>query len=578
MEVQAVERKPLEELLLGRGRISPDDLRKVRLLQQERGERIERLLLDLGFISEDDLIGLMSEHLGVPVIGRKEFPAVPVALQGVNPQFLKHAKILPLEITDGTLSVAMADPADLYSLQGLEVATGLHVQPRLGREKEILAALEGYDSAQPQSEEGGEGTLAYIGDDEEDVNHLRDLASEAPVIRLVNLLINRAVEQRASDIHIEPFENELKIRYRIDGVLHDIDSPPRRQQAAIVSRVKIMAKLNIAERRLPQDGRIKLRTMGKEIDLRVSTLPTLYGESVVMRILDRSSIVLDLEQLGFPGDTLGLFENLITRPYGMILVTGPTGSGKTTTLYGALEKINSPDKKIITIEDPVEYQVSGVNQIHVKPQIGLTFANGLRSIVRQDPDVIMVGEIRDPETAEIAVQAALTGHLVFSTLHTNDAAGAVSRLLEMGVEDYLLASSLLGVLAQRLVRKLCMRCRQPVPQGEALLGAGEMTRASVERFAHVAGNGSANGDGQAVYRAAGCEECSGTGYRGRSGIYEFLLMNEGVRELILKHASADIIKGTAVTHGMRTLRDDGWMKVREGTTTVAEVVRVTQEE
>jgi len=571
MEAQAVERKPLEDLLLGRGRISADDLRKVRLLQQERGERIERLLLDLGFISEDDLMGLLSEHLGVPIIGRKEFPTVPVPLQGVNPQFLRHAKILPLEILDGTLAVAMADPADLYSLQGLEVATGLSVKPRLGREKEILAALDGYDAATNQSEES-EGTLAYIGDDEEDVNHLRDLASEAPVIRLVNLLINRAVEQRASDIHIEPFENELKIRYRIDGVLHDMESPPRRQQAAIVSRVKIMAKLNIAERRLPQDGRIKLRTMGKEIDLRVSTLPTLYGESVVLRILDRSSIVLDLEQLGFPADTLAELERLIVRPYGMILVTGPTGSGKTTTLYGALEKINSPDKKIITIEDPVEYQVTGVNQIHVKPQIGLTFANGLRSIVRQDPDVIMVGEIRDPETAEIAVQAALTGHLVFSTLHTNDAAGAVSRLLEMGVEDYLLASSLLGVLAQRLVRQVCRRCRVEVPHGEALLGAGDMTRAAAERFSHVAVNGAP------IYRAAGCEECSGTGYRGRSGIYELLLMNESIRELILKHASADVIKAAAVANGMRTLRDDGWLKVREGTTTVAEVVRVTQDE
>jgi general secretion pathway protein E len=572
MEAQAVERKPLEDLLLGRGRISPDDLRKVRMLQQERGERIERLLLDLGFISEDDLIGLLSEHLGVSVIGRKEFPEVPVVLPGVNPQFLRHAKILPLEIRDGTLAVAMADPADLYSLQGLEVATGLSVKPRLGREKEILAALEGYDSAtNPQSEET-EGALAYIGDDEEDVNHLRDLASEAPVIRLVNLLINRAVEQRASDIHIEPFENELKVRYRIDGVLHDIESPPRRQQAAIVSRVKIMAKLNIAERRLPQDGRIKLRTMGKEIDLRVSTLPTLFGESVVLRILDRSSIVLDLEQLGFPADTLAELERLIVRPYGMILVTGPTGSGKTTTLYGALEKINSPDKKIITIEDPVEYQVNGVNQIHVKPQIGLTFANGLRSIVRQDPDVIMVGEIRDPETAEIAVQAALTGHLVFSTLHTNDAAGAVSRLLEMGVEDYLLASSLLGVLAQRLVRKVCLRCRIEVPHGEALLGTGDMTRAAAERFSHVAVTGAP------IYRAAGCEECSGTGYRGRSGIYELLLMNESIRELILKHASADVIKTAAVANGMRTLRDDGWLKVREGTTTVAEVVRVTQDE
>ncbi len=574
-ETVAEEHRSFEDLLLARGRISAEDLRKVRRLQQERGERIERLLLDLGFISEEDLVTLLSEHLGVPVITRKEYPAVPIQLGNVNTQFLRHAKILPLDIRDGTLTVAMADPGDLYSLQGLEVATGLHVTPFLGREKEILAALEGYDEAATPSAEEGDGTLEYVGQDEEDVNHLRDLASEAPVIRLVNLLINRAVEQRASDIHIEPFENELKVRYRIDGVLHDIEQPPRRQQAAIVSRVKIMAKLNIAERRLPQDGRIKLRTMGKEIDLRVSTLPTLYGESVVLRILDRSSIVLDLEQLGFPADTLAEFERLIVRPYGMILVTGPTGSGKTTTLYGALEKINSPDKKIITIEDPVEYQLSGVNQIHVKPQIGLTFANGLRSIVRQDPDVIMVGEIRDPETAEIAVQAALTGHLVFSTLHTNDAAGAVSRLLEMGVEDYLLASSLLGVLAQRLVRKVCRRCRQPVAASEALLGAGTMTKSTVERFTSVAAQGP---NGASVYRAAGCEECSGTGYRGRSGIYELLLMNESVRELILKHASADVIKTSATAAGMRTLRDDGWLKVREGTTTVAEVLRVTQDE
>jgi general secretion pathway protein E len=571
---KAPERKSFEDLLLARGRVSAEDIRKVRLLQQERGERLERLLLDLGFISEDDLISLLSEHLGIPVVGRKEFPSVAVTLPNVNISFLRHAKILPLELQDGTLTVAMADPSDLDSMHGLEVATGLHVRPFLAREKEILAALEGYDEPPAASVET-EGSLEYVGSDEEDVNHLRDLASEAPVIRLVNMLINRAVEQRASDIHIEPFENELKVRYRIDGVLHDIEQPPRRQQAAIVSRVKIMAKLNIAERRLPQDGRIKLRTMGKEIDLRVSTLPTLYGESVVLRILDRSSIVLDLEQLGFPADTLADFERLIVRPYGMILVTGPTGSGKTTTLYGALEKINSPDKKIITIEDPVEYQVSGVNQIHVKPQIGLTFANGLRSIVRQDPDVIMVGEIRDPETAEIAVQAALTGHLVFSTLHTNDAAGAVSRLLEMGVEDYLLASSLLGVLAQRLVRKVCVRCREAVPADEALLGAGDVTSATAARFANSAAQHVA---GAPVYRAVGCEECSGTGYRGRSGIYELLLMSESVREQILKHASADAIKQTATAKGMRTLRDDGWLKVREGTTTVAEVLRVTQEE
>ncbi|MGH7964938.1 MAG: type II secretion system ATPase GspE, partial [Candidatus Binatia bacterium] len=412
---------------------------------------------------------------------------------------------------------------------------------------------------------GEVGEVEYLEDDQEDVEHLRDLASEAPVIRLVNALIARALEQRASDIHIEPFEKELRVRYRIDGILHDVDAPPRKLQAALISRVKLMAKLNIAERRLPQDGRIKLRMLGREIDLRVSTLPTLYGESVVLRILDRSSIVVSLDSLGFPRDTLEEFDTLITRPYGMILVTGPTGSGKTTSLYGALDKINSPDKKIITIEDPVEYQLRGVNQIHVKPQIGLTFANGLRSIVRQDPDVIMIGEIRDYETAEIAVQAALTGHLVFSTLHTNDAAGAVSRLLEMGVEDYLLASSLLGIMAQRLVRTLCRHCRRPVEGGVRPTGNGSGT----------------NGQEivpMAVYEPQGCEECAMTGYHGRSGIFELLPLSEGVRQLILKRASADIIKNCAVSEGMRTLREDGWRKVSEGTTTVAEVLRVTQDE
>ena len=473
--------------------------------------------------------------------------------------------MLPLAQTNGTLTVAMSDPADYYTIQGLQLATGLQIEPRLARERDVLEALEtiygGGNAAGGATAETADTELEVFSDDEEDVNHLRDLASEAPVIRFVNLLISRAVEQRASDIHIEPFENELKVRYRIDGVLHDVEAPARRLQAAIVSRVKIMSKLNIAERRLPQDGRIKLRLMGREIDLRVSTLPTLYGESVVLRILDRSSIVVTLGSLGFPEDTLAQFDRLITKPYGMILVTGPTGSGKTTTLYGALDKINSPDKKIITIEDPVEYQLFGVNQIHVKPQIGLTFANGLRSIVRQDPDVIMVGEIRDAETAEIAIQAALTGHLVFSTLHTNDAAGAVSRLLEMGVEDYLLASSLLGVLAQRLVRKVCEKCRR----------SAEITP-TVQR--ELGGDGAA----AEIYEGTGCEACAQTGYRGRSGIFELLLVNEVIRPLILKRSSADMLKDAAVQQGMRTLREDGWHKVRTGVTTVAEVVRVTQEE
>ena len=557
--------RTLEQLLIEQGRITQDDLRKVKRLQQERGERLERLLLDLGFISEEDLLPLLSAYLGVETIHRRDFPTAPLPLGSLNLKFLKHAKVLPLAQTNGTLTVAMSDPADYYTIQSLQLATGLQVEPRLARERDVLEALEtiygGGNAAGGATAETADTELEVFSDDEEDVNHLRDLASEAPVIRFVNLLISRAVEQRASDIHIEPFENELKVRYRIDGVLHDVEAPARRLQAAIVSRVKIMSKLNIAERRLPQDGRIKLRLMGREIDLRVSTLPTLYGESVVLRILDRSSIVVTLGSLGFPEDTLAQFDRLITKPYGMILVTGPTSSGKTTTLYGALDKINSPDKKLITIEDPVEYQLFGVNQIHVKPQIGLTFANGLRSIVRQDPDVIMVGEIRDAETAEIAIQAALTGHLVFSTLHTNDAAGAVSRLLEMGVEDYLLASSLLGVLAQRLVRKVCEKCRR----------SAEITPTLQREL---------GGDGTPaqVYEGTGCEDCAQTGYRGRSGIFELLLVNEVIRPLILKRSSADMIKDAGVQQGMRTLREDGWHKVRTGVTTVAEVVRVTQEE
>ena len=562
--------KSLEEILVERGRVSPEDLRKVRRLQAERGERIERLLLDLGFVSEDDLLPVYSEHLGVPLVARKELPNDAVEVPGLNVKFLRHSKILPVALADGKLTVAMADPGDRDAIHGLSVVTNCEVQPMLAKEKDLTEAIEVcYGEHGTESGEEADGLVEFLSEDEEDVDHLRDLASEAPVIRFVNVLINRAVESRASDIHIEPFENELKVRYRIDGVLHDVDAPQRRLQAAIVSRIKIMAKLNIAERRLPQDGRIKLRMMGKEIDLRVSTLPTLYGESVVLRILDRGSIVLDLEKLGFPEDTRGEWEDLIVKPYGMILVTGPTGSGKTTTLYGSLNKVNSPDKKIVTIEDPVEYQLDGVNQIHVKPSIGLTFAAGLRSIVRQDPDVIMVGEIRDAETAEIAVQSALTGHLVFSTLHTNDAAGAVARLLEMGIEDYLLASSLLGVLAQRLVRNICPDCRQEVKS--------VVTTTSENRG--VSGGG-AIPESVAMgkqYEGAGCEACSNTGFRGRSGIYELLLVDDPVRDLILKRASADAVREKAIECGMRILRDDGWLKVSNGITTVSEIIRVTRD-
>ncbi len=372
------------------------------------------------------------------------------------------------------------------------------------------------------------------------------------------------MEKEASDVHIEPYEDSLYVRYRIDGILQDADSPPKRLQAAIISRVKIMAKLNIAERRLPQDGRIRLRVLGKEIDLRVSTVPTVYGECVVMRILDRSNLVFRLERLGFLGDTREGFEKIVSKPYGIILVTGPTGSGKTTTLYATLEKINSKEKKIISVEDPVEYQLLGINQIQVKPQIGLSFAHCLRSIVRQDPDIIMIGEIRDLETAEIAIQSALTGHLVFSTLHTNDSSGAVTRLVDMGVEHFLVASSLEGILAQRLVRVLCPQCKESY----------EIGREIREELGLVGEEAEGKG---IVYRPVGCEECNHTGYRGRTGMFELLGVNEEIRNLILHKTSSNLIRNKAVDQGMRLLRQDGWIKVEQGITSVEEVLRVTQE-
>src|SRR6266567_3795591 len=398
-------------------------------------------------------------------------------------------------------------------------------------------------------------TLGDFGVDDENIEHLRDLASEAPVIRLVNLIISRAIESRASDIHIEPFEKELRLRYRVDGVLQNMDPPPNALRAAIISRIKLMAKLNIAERRLPQDGRIKLKVLGKEIDLRVSTLPTMYGESVVMRILDRSnSSLIDLRRLGFPDDLYEKICQMTSKPHGIFLVTGPTGSGKSTTLYSALKRINIPDRKIITIEDPVEYQMDGINQIQVNPQIGLTFAAGLRHIVRQDPDIIMVGEIRDLETAEIAMRAALTGHLVFSTLHTNDAPSAITRLSDMGVENYLITSSLVSVLAQRLVRIICSDCKT---------SAGERT--------------APDGEKMEAFRGAGCESCSGTGYTSRVGIFELMELNDEIRKLIMGNEDASQITAAARRNGMQSLREDGWNKVRSGVTTADEVMRVTQE-
>jgi general secretion pathway protein E len=559
----------LTEQLIERRLLSSDEMDRVMKLQQEQQAPLIRLLVELGFISEDDLLPVLRDHFDIPMISLRDVPVtpLPVELASTVGDFFKQARMVPVKIEGKNLIVAITDPLDISRLHALELAAGFDIKPVLAKEKEITARIEAlFGNSYSADAAAGSGAREIEGAvDEEDVAHLRDMASEVPVIRLVNQMLVRALESRASDVHIEPFENQLKIRYRIDGILHEIEPPPRQLKAAVISRLKILAQLNIAERRLPQDGRIKIRLGGKDVDLRIATIPTLYGESVVIRLLERAQIFTELNALGFPADILQEFNEMIGKPHGMILVTGPTGSGKTTTLYGALQKINDPGKKIITIEDPVEYQLGGVNQIQVKPQIGLTFANGLRSIVRQDPDVIMVGEIRDAETAEIAVQAALTGHLVFSTLHTNDAAGAISRLLEMGVQDYLLSSSLLGVLAQRLVRRLCAACRKEVPFAGFDENEPELMAQSGERP-------------RTVWEAVGCDECSGTGYRGRVGILELLPVTSEICKVIVQRADAGMIRNLAVQQGMRLLREDGWDKVRQGITTVAEVLRVSREE
>ncbi len=496
----------------------------------------------------------------------ENLPKMPLIINGISSRFIREHRLIPLEQKNQILKVAAPDSVSSMAVDALRVATASEVILYAADDKvidEYIARFYGQESQNINKiiEDIGDKGIEYLTGEEEDIGHLRDLASEAPIIKLVNLLISRAVEGRASDIHIEPYQDELKIRYRIDGVLHDAESTPKRLQAAIVSRVKIMAKLNIAERRLPQDGRIRLRVGEQEIDLRVSTIPVLFGESVVMRILRKEGITIDLDLLGFPADVLRDFNRLITKPNGIILVTGPTGSGKTTTLYGALDKINSPDKKIITVEDPIEYQLKGINQIQVKPQIGLNFASTLRHIVRQDPDIIMIGEIRDLETAEIAIQSALTGHLVFSTLHTNDAPSAITRLLEMGVENFLLSSTIRGVLAQRLVRIICPSCKADTPsavdrEAFGLLGLPFDIK---------------------LYVGNGCEKCAQTGYYGRSGIYELMTIDDDIRKLILKSADARQLRESAVSHGMRTLLRDGAEKVKNGVTTLSEVLRVTQE-
>jgi len=552
------------EFLLSNSRLKQADLKRAETYRDQNGGDLILLLVRLGLVSERDVAEAESSLLKLPLIRTADLPDEVPELPSISVRYLKENQLLPVAETGEDLVVVMANPRDEFAIRSLSMATGKRIVRQVGIASEVENGIEKLLG-------GGRSAMGQIVDrlgaesegELEDVEHLRDLASEAPVIRLVNLLMQRAVEARASDIHIEPFENRLKVRYRIDGVLQEFEAPPASSTAAVISRIKIMAKLNIAERRLPQDGRIMHRVQGKELDLRVSTVPTSHGESVVMRILDRESVVLDFASLGFDDMIQKKFMHALEMPHGIILVTGPTGSGKTTTLYTALNSLNTSERKIITVEDPVEYQLEGINQIQAKSSIGLDFAHALRAIVRQDPDVIMIGEMRDLETAKIAIQSALTGHLVLSTVHTNDAAGGVTRMLDMGVEDYLLTSTVNAILAQRLVRTLDPEHREAyelLPEVAREIGMNRL----IEQDRYI------------VYRPE-ATELNPTGYRGRTSILELLLISDPIRRLIMNHATAGEIQDRAVEEGMRTMYQDGLTKCLQGITTLDEVLRVTQE-
>ncbi|HVO22008.1 MAG TPA: type II secretion system ATPase GspE [Candidatus Margulisiibacteriota bacterium] len=566
----AVAARSLEAFLVEEGGVSEETLEKARERQRD-GKALGDVLQEMGAIDPKRWAEALAKHFGLPFSER--LPEDGDVLELINQlpiNFAKRCLLLPVARDGNTVLVATADPASLGPLDDVRLLLRMPIRVMVAPGPVIVDAINRvYDMASGSASELMDGLdeerLDLMATDLEEPRDLLESDDEAPIIRLVNSLLFQAAKDRASDIHIEPFERDLTVRFRIDGILYDIISPPKRFQPVIISRVKIMAGLNIAEKRLPQDGRIRIRLAGKDIDIRVSIVPTSFGERVVMRLLDKATTVLQLEELGLAGMKLDLVHKLIKQSHGILLVTGPTGSGKTTTLYAALSKINTSDKNIITIEDPVEYQLHGIGQIQVNPKIELTFASGLRSILRQDPDVIMVGEIRDLETAEIAIQAALTGHLVFSTLHTNDSFGSITRLLDMGIEPFLVSSSVIAVMAQRLVRRLCPSCRAPYqPTREELEELGITPQRML---------------GKTVYKPGeGCAQCKRTGYRGRTGIHELLVVDDEVRTLIMKSADAATIRRAATARGMNTLREDGADKVVEGLTSIEEILRVTQED
>jgi general secretion pathway protein E len=548
----------LESLLTERGHADVKTIERARRVAVESGQSLHSVLVQLGLVSERALAACLAELLRIPVAGTRRFPAEPILIEQLRAKFLRRARALPVAIERGRLVVAMVDPLDDFTAAAIGVATALPVLVEVAVPADLEAAL---DRLYPDSAPGGPAEIegdAQPTDD--DADRLRDLASEAPVIRLVNQIIAQAVESRASDIHIEPLEDRLRLRYRYDGVLHETEAPPHRFAAAIVSRIKIMSRLDIAERRLPQDGRLKLPVRGVEVDFRVATMPSLHGETVVLRILDRHTVEFDFAKLGMPDAITRTLQPLFDLPNGMVLVTGPTGSGKTTTLYTGLSSLDSTARKIVSIEDPIEYQLAGINQIQVKPQIGLTFATLLRSILRHDPDVVMVGEIRDLETAQIAVQASLTGHLVLSTLHTNSAAATVTRLRDMGLDDYLITAVLKGVLAQRLVRRLCPACRRPELAPAEVVARFGLDRRTTARPIML-------------QRPVGCDHCRHTGYRGRLAIAELLLPDDAIEHLIFSGGDQAAIERAAVAKGMTTMFEAGIEAVVTGATTIEEVTR-----
>lgn len=553
-----------QEFLVAHQLLSSDAVERACKISQESGERFEAVLTRLGILQETVLAKALSDFLEIPLCAADQYPSSPVLEDLLNRKFLQDAQFIPLEDRPDGIIVAMVHPLDGYTRDAIRFAAGKPVSASVALPADWEAALlrlygEGRADDAGLADRLQESAVnGYV----DDIDRLKDISSDAPVIKLVNQLIGDAVEKRASDIHIEPMENSLSIRLRIDGVLHPLPSPPRQLASAIISRVKVMAKLDIAERRLPQDGRIVMAVRGKDIDFRISTTPTIHGESVVLRILDRGQLALDFKTLGFDDALTRRMRTLLGMPHGIVLVTGPTGSGKTTTLYAALLELNTTDKKLLTIEDPVEYHLDGVNQVQVKPQIGLTFAGALRSFLRQDPDIMMIGEIRDLETAQIAVQSALTGHLILTTLHTNDATSAITRLLDMGVEDYLLTSTVNGVAAQRLVRTLCPHCREPYAPLPETIDKLKLLSYTDDRVI-------------TLYRAKGCDLCGHTGYRGRSSIVEIFAIDDAIRRIILKGGDAATLQEIALSHGMETMRDHGFRKSLAGITTLEEVFRAT---